>query len=170
MARLRALGEGAAFTLRLPVAPAATVPVGEAVPGLTKGTALRVLVVDDDQFVGEIISEILEYEGHQVEVAFSGKQAMAKLESASYDIILSDIRMPEMDGPTFYRALSERWPDQVESLAFITGDSLGPGVRSFLTSSQRPYLEKPVTPEDVCELVDLLMQRRGAAGSGEAAP
>ena len=77
-----------------------------------------------------------------------------------FDVVLSDYRMPEMDGPSFYRALSQQNPDHIDRLAFITGDTLGPGVRAFLESTQRPYLEKPITPEDVVELIDLLVRRR----------
>ena len=155
-------GPGAVFVLRLPVSgppQPARQPDNE---GAVAPGCLRVLVVDDDQFVGEIIGEILEYEGHVTEVARSGKQALAMLAKTHFDVILSDYRMPEMDGPSFYRALSRQNPDHIDRLAFITGDTLGPGVKAFLDSTQRPFLEKPITPEDVVELIDLLVRRHQA--------
>ena len=77
-----------------------------------------------------------------------------------YDVILSDIRMPGMDGPGLYRALSASKPEQIDVLAFITGDTLTPKVREFLEASERPYLEKPILPRDIRELVDLLTRRK----------
>ena len=155
-------GVGAVFALRLPVTgPAAPSREVESAAAIAPG-CLRVLVVDDDQFVGEIIGEILEYEGHVTEVAHSGKQALAMLAKNRFDVILSDYRMPEMDGPSFYRALGRQNPDHIDRLAFITGDTLGPGVKAFLESTERPFLEKPITPEDVVELIDLLVRRHQA--------
>ena len=77
-----------------------------------------------------------------------------------YDVILSDIRMQGMDGPSFYHALGDSNPDQIAGLAFITGDTLSPRVKEFLDASERPYLEKPVMPNDLRELVELLMRRK----------
>ena len=76
-------------------------------------------------------------------------------------MILSDIRMPQMDGPTFYRHLLETKPEQIEALAFITGDTLSPWVKQFLDDSQRPFVEKPILPRDIRGLVELLMARKG---------
>ena len=110
--------------------------------------------------MGQIISDILEYDGHTVEIAGSGNMALEMLKRRRFDVILSDIRMPGMDGPSFYRTLSDIRPEQIGGLAFITGDTLSPRVREFLDASERPYLEKPLTPRDVRELVDLLMRRK----------
>ncbi len=151
-------GKGACFTITLPTTMPEIEDQASAVEPPSELAGLRVLVVDDDLFVGEIISEILEYDSHHVEVAHSGKEALEKLETGTFDVILSDMRMPEMDGPQFYRLLAARWPERVECLAFITGDTFGPGVKSFLDSTQRPYLEKPITPEDVVSLIERIVQ------------
>jgi CheY-like chemotaxis protein len=68
--------------------------------------------------------------------------------------------MPQMDGPGFYRTLSDQRPELISGLAFITGDTMSPKVKEFLDASERPYLEKPVMPRDVRELVDLLTRRK----------
>lgn len=116
----------------------------------------RVLVVENDYDVGQIINDVLEYDGHSVDVANSGRVALSKMEWHGYDVILSDIRMPEMDGPSFYEALTDKMPQYIERLAFMTGDTLSPRVREFLDTSKRPYVEKPITPGDIRELVELL--------------
>ena len=152
--------DGAAFAVRLPVAdedrPAAT----EAQPSAAEAMGLRVLVVDDEYDVGAIISDVLQFDGHEVEVANAGEAALEKLAAASYDVILSDVRMPGMDGPSFYEAVNERYPNQVSGLAFITGDTLSPRVKSFLEASKRPFLEKPILPKDIRALIAQVMERK----------
>jgi PAS domain S-box-containing protein len=156
----RASGDGSVFTIRLPRAKMEALPDAETWTEEPNNNGYRILVVDDEYDVGRIISDALERDGHTVEIARSGTVAMEKIKFQPYDVILSDIRMPGMDGPGLYRALSAARPDQIDRLAFITGDTLTPRVREFLVSSERPYLEKPVRPKDVRNLVDLLMRRK----------
>ena len=85
---------------------------------------------------------------------------MEMIDQHRYDVILSDIRMPQMDGPSFYRSLSDKRSELISGLAFITGDTMSPKVKEFLDASERPYLEKPVMPRDVRDLVDLLTRRK----------
>ena len=66
-----------------------------------------------------------------------------------------------MSASTFYRHLQEAKPDEIEALAFITGDTLSPWVKQFLDDSQRPYVEKPILPREIRGLVELLMERKG---------
>lgn len=92
------------------------------------------LVVEDDYDVGQIINDVLEYDGHSVDVANSGHAALNKMERYGYDVILSGIRMPEMDGPSICEALMDKMPQYIERLAFMTGDTLSPRVRNFWTA------------------------------------
>ena len=153
-------GEGAVFAILLPRAIQQRRSATAARPGGRKAAKYRVLVVDDEADVGQTISELLEHDGHSVEVAGSGQAALEMTKQGFYDVILSDIRMQGMDGPSFYHALGDSNPDQIAGLAFITGDTLSPRVKEFLDASERPYLEKPVMPKDLRELVDLLMRHR----------
>ena len=152
--------DGAVFTVRIPRAKKDTQPVSAQWREETHRTGHRILVVDDEYDVGEIISDVLEHDGHIVEVAHSGTVALQKIRRGHYDVILSDIRMPGMDGPGLYRALSATKPEQIDGLAFITGDTLTAKVREFLETSERPYLEKPILPRDIRELISLLMRRK----------
>jgi PAS domain S-box-containing protein len=157
-----AQGEGAIFAIRLPRAKKSKAPPTAKRRARGQVTKCRVLVVDDEYDVGRIISDVLEHDGHSVDVAASGDLALQKIKRRRYDVILSDIRMPGMDGPGFYRALSDIKPEQIGGLAFVTGDTLSPQVKEFLDASERPYLEKPLTPRDIRELVDLLMRRKAS--------
>ncbi|MCG8547644.1 MAG: ATP-binding protein, partial [Alphaproteobacteria bacterium] len=152
-------GRGAILVMRLPCAERES-----RFPRLSRraddhAAGCRILVVDDEYDVGHVIAEVLEQAGHAVETVGSGGMALERLKRQRFDVILSDIRMPGMDGPSFYRVLTDSYPEQVEGLAFITGDTLSPWVRDFLDASERPYLEKPLVPSDLIELVDLLTRR-----------
>jgi len=147
-------GGGATFVLRLPV----DIELTENPPETSKPTArsaapLKILVVDDEPDVAELVSDILTIDGHSIETAKSGRVALSVLERHRFDVILSDIRMPDVDGPEFFAALTDAGSDMVARIAFITGDTLSKDVESFLVSCGRPYIEKPITPNDVRELV-----------------
>ena len=149
---------GARFTLSL---PAIFDPEGTTCRPDQRGAderAYRVLVIDDEIEVGEIISEVLEIDGHAVDVVTSGEDALVRLEAGSYDVILSDMRMPGMDGPSVHRRLKSDHPEQLAGLGFITGDTLSPRVKAFLEASGRPYLEKPLLPRDIREMVARLAE------------
>ena len=68
-----------------------------------------ILVVDDERAIRNSLKEILEYEDYKVEVAENGAEALQKVQTGKFDLIFSDIKMPEMDGITFLEAvLNER--------------------------------------------------------------
>ena len=144
------------FVIRLPVRStrkgetSVSKPVGE-VP-----ESLSALVIDDEADVAEMLGDILRSDGHRVEVVDSGAAALREIERREFDIILSDLRMPDLDGPGLYKVLEERRPALLSSVAFITGDTMSSRVRSFLQSTGRPYIEKPITPNEVRDLVRLI--------------
>jgi PAS domain S-box-containing protein len=148
--------QGAVFVVRFPVA--GDTAVERAAPearatAARRDRVLRILVIDDEPDVADYLAEVLEVDGHEVAVSTTGADTLRRLESQSFDVILSDIRMPEVDGPALHKILSERWPELVPVLAFITGDTLSSRVKAFLDGSGRPFVEKPVTPAEVRELV-----------------
>ena len=156
-------GAGASFVVSLPV----TEPPGAADSADDGAEAVcgtcRVLVVDDESGVGEMLSDILTVDGHEVETAESGVEALALLDRMSFDIVLSDIRMPNLDGPRFYEILRDKTPHLLDRIGFITGDTLSPTVATFLESCGCPYLEKPFTPAEVRDLVGRLATGNGSA-------
>jgi DNA-binding NtrC family response regulator len=72
--------------------------------------AQRILVVDDEQIIRESLSFILKKEGYSVEEAGNGKDALAKHESNAFDIIITDIEMPEMKGVDLLKQIRQRTP------------------------------------------------------------
>ena len=146
-------GPGAAFRIVLPAAEAPVEGDTKAEETPEPGAPARVLVIDDEVEIGEIVADFLKLHGHTVDVAGSGEEALRMIRATDYGAILSDIRMPGMDGPALYRALQEASASAAGRLAFITGDTLSTHVSEFLNECGRPHIEKPLRPKEVAALV-----------------
>jgi len=160
-------GEGAVFVVELPAeAPPqaeSEAPGTEALPAVRGKT---ILVVDDEPEVADVLAELLAADGHQVETAANGVQALDKLRERAYDLIVSDLRMPELDGPGLYRELERRDPRLLRRLIFLTGDTLRPESREFLERTRAPSLTKPFDVAEVRRVVEQAL-RTGEPGHGE---
>lgn len=151
--------QGTTFAIRLPYVDASGVEeVEEDSEVLADTGRVSVLVVDDEKDVAEMLADVLRHDGHAVETAHSGHEALERLARGHYDVILSDLRMPGLDGPGMYAALKSSRPELLTRMAFITGDTMSPRVRSFLKATGRPYIEKPVVPSEVREVVNTLSE------------
>ncbi len=113
----------------------------------------RILVVDDEPIVGASIRRTLAKE-HEVVVVSSGREAIGLIRGGHcFDLILSDVMMPEMSGIDFYRELARTLPDTAERMVFLTGGAFTPGARKFLDSVSNPSLEKPFDPDRLRDFV-----------------
>lgn len=145
--------EGARFIVSIPHSGVASKNDDDSTLARTADGPARILVVDDEPDVAAVIAEILEGDGHEVDVAHSGEEALKAIARTSFDIILSDLRMPNLDGSGLYRRLETERPDLRDRIGFLTGDTLGQRAREFLRETACPFIEKPVTAEEVRELV-----------------
>lgn len=148
-------GGGALFRVRLPAeaAPAAEAPVEEPAGGG------RVLVVDDEPEIGEVIGDFLAGSGLAVETTASGREGLARLLARPYDVVICDLRMPELDGPTLFAEIGRLRPELLSRFVFVTGDLLSESSSAFLEGCGRPYLEKPLLPAQVRRLVAAVAAR-----------
>jgi CheY-like chemotaxis protein len=128
-------------------------------------TGLRILIVEDDDEIADTLSEILRSNGHHIDIAADGQEGLKRALSVSYDLILSDMRMPILDGPGLYQALQRDRPDLLNRIAFVTGDTLSAEIRSFLDQTSALCLEKPFLPEDVLNLLTQVTRRGTAAAA-----
>ena len=80
-----------------------------------------------------------------------------------YDVILADIRMPDIDGRALYQEIERRWPGQAGRVVFVTGDTLASALREFVSASGRPVIEKPFLPSEVRRIVAELAMEGEAA-------
>jgi len=90
-----------------------------------------ILVVDDEPLVAAIMADILGLEGYEVETAKNGREALEKIAARSYDLILSDLQMPELDGVGLYHELERQRPSLLPRLAFVSGSTEVPEYASF---------------------------------------
>jgi PAS domain S-box-containing protein len=163
---VRSAGPGAVFRVELPLeGPEETaMAVAPEPPMAARGE--RVLVVDDEPGIAGILAEVLQLDGHVVETVGNGKAALSKLALGGYELILSDIRMPELDGPSLYRELERRDPRLLRRMIFLTGDTLSPGTREFLEITGAPCLSKPFALGDVREIVQRVLRAQEHESGG----
>ena len=144
-------GRGASFFLELPVSgshvrtpdPAPAVPL----PSVPKGT--RALVIEDEEALGEAVSAALTDEGFRVDRAGDGEQALVRVRDRHYDVIICDLKMPKVDGITFFREVSAKMPHIARRLIFVTGDVAGTEAERFLEDSGCRWVPKPFRLADV---------------------
>jgi CheY-like chemotaxis protein len=113
----------------------------------------RVLLIDDDETILTILGKALGKEQFELEMATSGRDAVTRLARGDYDVILSDIRMPDLDGKQLFEFLDEHLPEAKDRVIFLTGDIGNPDTVTFLQESNRPYLAKPI---DIPALIKLI--------------
>ena len=161
------IGAGSAFRIDLLRAPDV---VGEALKSAAPAPParrLRVLVVDDEESVRGVVVRLLTRRGHDVVEASDGGQALMLLQAskASYDVIVSDLRMPGLGGDGLLERLQARGDGMAHRLIFLTGDTASPDARRMLAGAHVPILTKPA---GLAELVQLVEQT-GAQMTGEHA-
>jgi signal transduction histidine kinase len=113
----------------------------------------RILMVDDEPMLLRSVRRLLpEYELVCVE---SAKKALALLDAGRpFDLIVSDVMMPEMSGIDFYEELCARYPDEARRVVFVTGGALGHHVGNFLGSVPNMRLEKPFAAADLRRVIE----------------
>ena len=161
---------GARFVIRLPAADDSAIREEERSEIGARPRKLSILVVDDDADVAGLIEDILHAGGNTVTIASSGPEALELLDDNEFDAILSDFRMPGMNGRQFYDAVEQHNPNILKKLGFLTGDTLSADVTAFLKATQCPYFEKPVTPRDVEKIVSILADQHSDASEGNYRP
>jgi two-component system NtrC family sensor kinase len=150
---------GACFRLTLPLsgAPAVAPKVATPPPLPEADSSARLLVVDDEPEIAELARDFLESAGYDVAVAESGAVALEILAEARFDAVISDLRMPGMDGAALWRELQARAPALAARMLFVTGDTLSPGADSFLAQTGCPTLDKPFSKADLLAKVRALL-------------
>jgi DNA-binding response OmpR family regulator len=113
-------------------------------PRAAQGEA-RALLVEDEWVVGELLAEFLTLEGYEVDRAMDGREALELVRHRAYALIVSDVRMPDVDGPALYYELRVVCPEVARRMVFVTGDIMSSETRRFLDETCLRYLEKPFT-------------------------
>lgn len=157
---------GAHFRIELPAAaaePIMVVPAEATIIAEPVSARRRCLVVEDEADVADTLRELIEREGYEVSVAPNGIEALHALEREEFDMVVSDLRMPQLNGPELHARLSETHPELVARMAFVTGDTIGDAMGEFARNCGRPVLEKPFTRAGVRALLAALAEPEARA-------
>ena len=144
-------GHGAVFVIELPVAgsAAATEAIRRASSSSPFSTRTPVpsgktiLVIDDEAWILDLAAELLRAEGHTVETAVGGHQAMELIGRRSYDVIVADWKMPGLNGMRLYEHLRATDSASADRVLFMTGDVVSDTFQEFLRKHRLTCLAKP---------------------------
>jgi two-component system, NtrC family, sensor kinase len=168
-------GAGTKIRVELPLtaAPGARLQPVASAPEITelKVRPSRILVVEDEPTVGQLIADVLREDGHHVDAAQDGQEGLARLSTASYHLVICDLRMARLDGQAFYDALARANPNLRERIIFITGDVLSSRTVEFLEPNGLPFLAKPFLVEELKLAVNHALQshaRRDSSPPGNS--
>ena len=143
-------GEGTQLTITLPLKLQGITEFIQEKPD--KDKSLKVLIIDDDPILRDVMKDILE-EICKVDIAENGEDAIEKIKIANYNAILTDIRMPNIDGPSLYYWIKKNHPGLEKRVVFTTGDTYDPETNEFLNSINNDYISKPFYINELKDIV-----------------
>ena len=111
-------------------------------PGAPK-PPVRILVIDDEQSFVSGLSQILRRDGYTVDTAENGTAGLTQIQVHRYDILLCDLRMPDLNGQDLYALIINRYSYLSQRVIFLTGDTLSTDSTGFLEKCAQPWLAKP---------------------------
>lgn len=152
-------GQGTTFIIRLPVAGASNSNKPVESSKAEKPQNRSVLVVDDEEIVTELMQDILEEHGYNVVVENNPLMAIELIGEQHFDAVLSDMRMPAMNGEEVMKQMISKQPAIANKFAFVTGDIMRGEVATFLEAGEIPYLEKPISPDELLALLTKLFEQ-----------
>jgi two-component system NtrC family sensor kinase len=144
-------GKGATFVVELPIVTevAPPKPAEPVVEQPAKVAKARILVVDDEKVIRDLVKLVLAGEGHEVHTVDNADDALKKIKSQRYNLILLDIKMPGMDGAALYRRIQKIAKSLARRVVFITGDIMGADTEKFLSETKVAHIDKPFDAEQL---------------------
>jgi signal transduction histidine kinase len=148
-------GEGATFTIELPVFHLSRDPLetGHAANSrardVNEGAGRKILVIDDEEAILQMLRERLTQSGYSVDTATDGENALRQLREKNYDVTFCDWKMPGLNGRQVYERLQSASPDRCRRVVFFSGDVVNEKMRRFLEQERRPCLSKPFALEEI---------------------
>ncbi len=149
-------GSGATFFIDLPIVSDAE-PVETAKPAdqePEKISGAKIMVVDDEPNICQVLNRLLSREGHKVETVSDARQALQRLNNEKYDLILLDIKMPGMSGIEFYERIKQVDPSLQQKVVCITGDVISSKNQAFLDEARIPCVVKPFSVDELLHQVE----------------
>ena len=117
----------------------------------------KILVVDDEPATLELLSQILTAEGHEVQTTEKATDALERIKSERYSLILLDIKLPGMSGVELYQSIEKIAESLAKRILFITGDVMAADTKDFLSKTNAPHVAKPFDIEQLKQVVDRML-------------
>ncbi|MBI3092390.1 MAG: GAF domain-containing protein [Candidatus Tectomicrobia bacterium] len=152
---------GASFFVELPLLtgqPQLSEGEQPAAPAEKSGAA-RILVVEEEENINELISVILKREGYRVDAVYAGDHGLKKLREGDYDLVIFDLWATAVPGRQLYETLKAEKPHLCNRIIFSTGEIINEATQAFLQEAGCVVLQKPFTKEVLVRLVDQEWQR-----------
>ena len=161
------LGTGTTFTIELPIAAETAwfetaflnQGLASAKPEVNEGAGKKILVVDDEESLLQMIKEELTSHSYEVVTVANGESALREVSQQKFDAIVCDLKMPGLNGRQVYERLRVENPAASRRMVFVTGDIIGDPLRNFLETEKRPCLNKPFTLGDLRQAVKDMLVR-----------
>jgi signal transduction histidine kinase/CheY-like chemotaxis protein len=154
-------GGGVKFTVELPVVAIPSQPSAPPQARRRGRSAAvppgRILIVEDERTVAQLMVDVLREEGHYVEAVLDSPEGLTRISRNHYDLVICDLRMPRLDGPAFYDALVRAGSPIRNRILFTTGDTLAPRTLEFVKPKGLPFLAKPFLVEELKLAVNRLL-------------
>ena len=154
-------GKGATFIVELPLMiESEIIEIPSPARRETRQVRTRpgsILIIDDDRLLLNFLEQFLTTQGHDVDAVDNAKDALKAFKSKSYNLILMDIRMPDMSGIDLYKLFRQIDKSVGGRVLVITGDILGKPTRAFLARTRVPYIEKPFDTDALMKKIAEIM-------------
>jgi CheY-like chemotaxis protein len=158
-------GQGSTFVIEFPVRGESVDPeqaVDEAAPSTLAhaGGGSRLLVVDDEPMILDLIVDLFHDQEVHVDTASNGSEACRKIEQKAYDVVLTDVRMPQMNGLELYSQILGMRPEMQGRVIFMTGDLIDEEISGFISKVEAVTIPKPLEIPVVLSAVAETLERR----------
>ncbi len=153
-------GKGSVFTLELPIHVGMEQDVQLAPPPTQQGLfGKRILVVDDEVHISRLMSDVLETQGAEIDLANSGMQAVEQIKAKEYDLFICDQHMPGFSGERLYWSVKSVNPELRQRFLFVTGDVLNDDTTHFFMRTGVRYIRKPFRSVELVTAVEQALNR-----------
>ncbi len=137
----------------LPKGPAKSPPMTSGVDQPTLNSSLKILLAEDNVSSQKVALQMLKKLGYKADVVANGIEVLQSLERQHYDVVLMDLRMPEMDGLEATKIIRQRWPNGPKIIA-ITAYALKGDRERFIGAGMDGYISKPMQKSDLAEMLE----------------
>ena len=116
-------------------------------------SSLQILLAEDNVSSQKVAKQMLKRLGYKADIVANGIEALQALERQPYDLVLMDIRMPEMDGLQATRIIRQRWPDNGPKIIAITAYALQGDKEKCIEAGMDDYISKPIKVNELAEVL-----------------